>query len=106
MFPCIVPVASTVAWRAETQNSVWVIQPDGFIRLPRNGEARDSPKAFDDVTFIDGALIPYRDVYLCNAGGYGWMVQVVPSHRPDGAQGVQSGVIVNASIRPPTGEAT
>lgn len=85
----------------ETQSSVWVVRLDGFLRLPRDGEFRDgAPLSVDDIKFVDGALVPFREIYFRNVG-IGWVLQAVPSDRPKGAEGIQSGNILRASIRPP-----
>jgi len=54
----------------------------------------------NDIKFVDGALIPFREIHPRNIG-IGWVLQVVPSDRPAGAEGIQSGNIIQASIPAP-----
>ena len=101
-FPARIPVEVGVKWRLETNASVWVIRPGGYVRLPRNGGHRSGPDAIDSVSFVDGALIPHREAWLINDNGFGWVLQIVPSHRPEGSYGIHSGRVLTASVPPPT----
>lgn len=83
-----------------TASSIWVVSKTGYIRLPRDGLARDAPNSFDDHTFVDGAMIEYRDGYFFHEG-VGWRLQLVPSDRPADAYGIHTGRIERGSLPPP-----
>ena len=79
-----------------TVSSIWVVQLEGYIRLPRDGASRDAPESIDGRTFVDGALIPFRSSSFFQEG-FGWHLQLVPSDRPKDALGIHTGVIERAS---------
>ena len=84
-----------------TASSIWVISKIGYIRLPRNGHTRDAPTSLNDHTFVDGAMIEYRDAYFFHEG-VGWRLQLVPRDRPADAYGIHTGRIERGSVPPPS----
>jgi hypothetical protein len=88
--------AATIA----TRMSVWLIDGDRYVRLPRAEAPRPSPHAIDSA-LDDGQPVEFTEAFFEQRGTEAWTLRLVPAHRGPRAGGIQTGPIVAATIRLP-----
>lgn len=76
--------------RVVTESSVWLVEPDRYLRMPKSEEPRwpAGVEALDDLVWHEHVGVwLYTDVFGAHLG-------LMPAGRPEGSSGVHSGVIV------------
>lgn len=80
-----------------TENSVWLIDGDGYQRLPREERSRRADVsidgALDDVTWHE------HDGVWLRAEDDGHRLRILPAGRSAGSGGIVTGPIVRASVQ-------
>lgn len=86
------PVALSIdgELRVVTENSVWLIRPDTYCRMPRREEARDAPGP----ELTDGAWHPHVGAWMLTTS-LGAYLRLLPPDRPEGATGIVTSTIVD-----------
>lgn len=79
--------------RVVTENSVWLLRPDEYCRLPRREQPRRAPSPL----LTDAVWHPHVGVWLVT-DAFGSYLRLMPAGLPPGAHGVMSGVIVASSL--------
>lgn len=81
-------------WWVETANSVWLLDPDGYVRLPRSEMPRPNQRSVDGA-LDDGRQVAYREVFL-QRDRRGVRLRIVPKRRDLTAKGVITGDILRS----------
>lgn len=71
-----------------TENSIWVIRPDVYMRMPR----MEMPRPERGEGLKDNLWTPYRAAFW-HEGPSGKHARLIPSERPPGSVGCMTGVI-------------
>lgn len=93
------PVDIDLELRIVTAQSVWLIQPDRYLRLPRREGPRQRPSS--------EALLDARWHHHVGAwrvtDPIGTRYRILPAGRPPGSRGIYTGDVVTVEVRTPRG---
>lgn len=77
--------------RVLTGNSVWLIRPDAYCRMPRREEPRHVPGR----ELADGVWHPHVGAWLVT-DALGSCIRLLPPGRPYGASGIVTGAVLRS----------
>lgn len=78
--------------RVDTENSVWLLDPNRYMRLPRVEMPRAGAFCLDE-GLDDARWLEHRSVWLESGADYE-RLRIFPAWRPESSQGIRTGPIV------------
>jgi hypothetical protein len=97
----VVEITPTTEMRVVTENSIWLLRPDTFMRMPKV-EVERAPFVSIDGAGTDHEWRPYDQAWILDSvGAQSWLLRVLPSGRPVGSYGLLSSPILSISERLP-----
>lgn len=97
----VVEIKPITEMRVVTENSIWLVRPDTFVRMPKV-EVEREPFVSTDGAGTDHEWRSYDQAWIVDSvGAKGWLLRVLPSGRPAGSYGLLSSRILSVSERLP-----
>lgn len=83
--------------RVFTLNSIWLVRPDTYIRMPRVEGDRPETLSLDG-KLMDNIWHEHIGAWIIDSVGTGgWVLRVLPSGRPEGSYGLLSSLVESVS---------
>lgn len=85
------PLTIHTELRVTTENSIWLIRPHTYLRLPRTEAPRPPTPDIDGAT-LDARWHPHKGIWLHQVHDNRWL-RILPTGRPPHADGITTGLI-------------